>query len=324
MKKRVMIALASIILLTLSLVFVNQIPQGQDSFATIYPWSYAVTVDLNDGSAESITLPLLLLDSRHNSKRTDPKLFSAQIISKSDLDSGFLENGMDVTITEITENGKINVEGGPVYRYDFSASVPLTSNFVYKDAHLVFLYNDGSSEAFYLGDLSFINTPHVDSSPHLRKLRALPVLNMQAWEMTALIIEFMVEEEICLESFDFGLPKYGISTERVIYLKEDMDKLEKMYFDQNLDQEFEGIYSLPRVDTRQVSLGGLVMEPGVSTLVIPFNFVKGENFSPISVLGGNLCYSVNDVQYTYIIESIPYVTGVLQSAVEEYVNNVRQ
>ena len=32
MKKRVMIALASIILLTLSLVFVNQIPQGQDSF----------------------------------------------------------------------------------------------------------------------------------------------------------------------------------------------------------------------------------------------------------------------------------------------------
>jgi hypothetical protein len=316
LKKRVLIALTIIVLLTAALVYANRIPQGGNSFAAFYPWSFAVTTDLSEPSAE-VTLPLTLLEGRQNSKRTDPNLYSAEIISPADHD------GFRVTITEVEEVGELYHKGDPIYIYQFAVSVPLTSNFTFKDARLLLSYNDGSSEDLYIGDLSLIYVPEDVTDQHLKKLRALPVLNMETWEMTALIIEFFCEEELRLESFDFGLPKYGIDTERVTCLQSSMDKLEELYFDKTLDQKFEGIYSLPKTTTREISLGEIVIKPGLNTLVIPFTFIKGAKFSPICALGGLLHYLVDDAPYAYSIETIPYVIGYPPSPIEEYLNDVR-
>ena len=135
--------------------------------------------------------------------------------------------------------------------------------------------------------------------------------------MTALIIEFFCEEELRLESFDFGLPKYGIDSERVECLQSSLDELEEPYYDKTLDQDFEAIYTLPMTTTR------VVMKQGRNTLVIPFTFIKGAKSSPISALGGLLHYLVDDVPYTYLIETIPYVIGYPPSPIEEYLNDVR-
>lgn len=147
---------------------------------------------------------------------------------------------------------------------------------------------------------------------------------MSTWRPGNIIIEFWVEEELRLESFDFGLPKYGIDTERVNCLQSSMDKLEELYFDKTLDQKFEGIYSLPKTTTREISLGEIVIKPGLNTLVIPFTFIKGAKSSPICALGGLLHYSIDDVPYAYSIETIPYIIGYPPSPIEEYLKNVRR
>lgn len=321
MTKRVSIALAIIILTTVGLVYANRIPQGEESFAAFYPWSFSVTTDLKPGS--EVTLPLTLLEGRQNSKKTDPSLYTAAIISQADLENDSLDSRFNVTVTEVAEAGKIYHKGDPIYIYNFFVSLPLTNNFAFEDAHLMLQYNDGSSEEQYIGDLSFIYVPDSITDQHLKKTRALPIIKMGTWEMTALIIEFMVEEELRLESFDFGLPKYGIDTDRVTCRKKNMDDLEGMYIDRTLDQEFEDIYTLAETETREIGLGGLVIEPGLNTLIIPFTFIKGAKLSPISALGGLLHYTVNDLPYTYLIETIPYVVGHPQPAIEEYLNNVR-
>lgn len=322
LKKRVLIALTIIVLLTGGLVYANRIPQGGNSFAAFYPWSFAVTTELSESGA-TITLPLTLLEGRQNSKRTDPSLFTADIISPAD-ESDFIDNSFRVTITEVEEVGILYPKGDPIYIYNFAVSAPLTNNFSYMDAHLLLSYNDGSSEELYIGDLSFIFVPENVTDQHLKKLRALPVVNMETWEMTAIIIEFWVEEELRLESFDFGLPKYGIDTERVNCLQSSMDKLEELYFDKTLDQKFEGIYSLPKTTTREISLGEIVIKPGLNTLVIPFTFIKGAKSSPICALGGLLHYSIDDAPYAYSIETIPYIIGYPPSPIEEYLKNVRR
>ncbi len=314
MIKRLSIALAIILLMTGGLVYANRTPRGGDSFAAFYPKSFSVTTYMNPDS--KVTLPLTLLDARQNSKRTDPSLFTAYIVAES-------IGSFQVEVTAVEEAAQMRHGEDTIYIYNFSIGVPETTNFAFKDAHLRLLYNDGSEEKLYIGDIAFIYIPESAPAPHLYKLRALPVINMETWEMTALIIEFEVKEELRLEAFDFGLPKYGIDSQRVTCLPSSMDKLEGLYSDHALDQQFDAIYTLPKTPTREISLGGVVMKPGLNTLVIPFTFIEDALTSPICALGGLLHYSIDGVPYSYPIETIPYIFGYPTSPIEEYLNNVR-
>lgn len=322
MIKRVVITLVVIALATGAIIFANRRPLGTDSLAAIYPWSYAITGE-QTGLNAAINLPLTLLDRRQDSKRTDPSLFGASIITQADYESGALENQFRVDITEVSAGSTLTFKGAPVYTYNYSAKVPLSCFFTYEDAHLLLSYNDGSSEALYLGDISFIHVPeNCADSQHLKKLRALPVVDISTLTITAYVIEFSASDEALLESFEFGLPKYGIDTSRVVCLHESMDRIEKLYFERTIDKVVKGIYTLPVTNNPVDSLGSIRVQPGVNTLIIPFTWLEGANLSPVSVLGGLLHYTVAGEPYTYLFESMPCVAGVSLTVVEEHLNNV--
>ena len=320
MRRRVAVALAIVILLTVGLVFANRIPRGEDSRAVIYPGAYAITTEGREPN-KTVNLPLTLLDTRKNSKRTDPGLFTTDIVSRVDLASGTLENAFQVEITGIEADGEMKHRDKTVYIYNYSVSIPLSCFFVFDDAHLLLSYNDGSTETHYFGDLSLISVPEEITEAHMRKQRALPALSTDTYGMTAFIIEFLVAEELQLESFDFHLPKYGIDRERVVCLEESMDRLEQMYFERTLDSEFVGIYTLPEVKSTNNSLAGVTMKPGANTLVIPFTVLEGAKLSPLGVFGGLLNYSVDGIPCTYLIETIPYIQARPPQMLEVILND---
>lgn len=321
MKKRALILFIVVALISGALIYWNQNPRGLDSLAAVYPWSYAITAEVGEHNAK-VNIVFSLFDTRKNSKRTDPGLYSAGIISKADLKTDIMENQFEAEITAINEGQRLYHNGEPFYTYDCTLSVPLTVFFDFEDAHLVFTYNnDGSYESFYFGDISFIPIPEAATDKHMLKRRALPVLDLSTFEMTAFVIELNVAEELQLESFDFGLPKYGIDRDRVVCLQKSMNRIETLYSENALDTEYEGIYSLQKVEYTDTSLEGITLKPGINTLIIPFTIVKGAALSPIAVFGGLINYSVDGVSYSYPVESLPYVMGLPPQTVEAVLND---
>ncbi|SES70619.1 hypothetical protein [Anaerobranca gottschalkii] len=314
MSKKIIFLLVFLVISSLLLAFINKNTSFPSDETLIYPWSYSIDVSLESTDEDSfVTIGFLMLKNYPNSKNTDPNLIiEARLSSPITVDETTEKDYVDphlsiaVSVKDIEKIGKTKVDSKEVYLYNLFVNIPRSTNFVFEDAYLELTYISGIKEKIYIGDLAFFNVQSIfyEVDHCIQKTRALVALN-ELWEITALIIEFNVKDNVVLEAFNFSLPKFGIDQENVVVLKEPLDRVEDLYLKRELDKEFPNIYEMAIVEQPTKALN-VELHQGVNTVIIPFTKSTADFVPKIKVLGGLFTYLKENEQFIYPLESLEY------------------